>query len=70
MFGNFSQIALASSLDDVNISISSIYLLKNINDGQMDAARHSSWFIYEITSLPDMLDPMGSSGVGLLVFPL
>ena len=48
--------AVASSLNDVNISISSIYLVKNIDDEEMDSARRSNWSIYEIASIgtPDV----------------
>ena len=62
--------AVASSLDDVNISISSIYLVKNMHDGQMDCARRSSWSIYEMTSISAILDPMGSPDICLWVFLL
>ena len=55
--------AVASSLDDVNISILSIYLVKNMHDGQMDSAQHSSWFIYKMASMPDILDPIGSPDI-------
>ena len=41
MFWNFSYMAVASVLDDVNISILSIYLVMN---EQMDSACYSSWF--------------------------
>ena len=41
----------SSSLDDVNISISSIYLVKNMYDGKMHSARHFSWSIYERASI-------------------
>ena len=63
VFWNLSYMAVASSLDDVTISISSIYFMKNIHDEQMDSAHHSSWPIYEIASMLDMLDPMGSPDV-------
>ena len=61
---------VASSLDDVNMSIPSVYLVKNMHEGQMDSARRSSWFIYEMASMPDILDPMGSPVICLYVFPL
>ena len=67
---NMSIYVLASLLDDVNINIWSIYLVKNIHDGQMDTARRSSWSIYEIASMPDMMDPVGSTDVCLSVFSL
>ena len=63
IFWNFSYMAVASSLDDANISILSIYLVKDINDGLMDSARRSSWSIYEIASMPDILDPIDSLDV-------
>ena len=40
--------------------ILSIYLVKNMHDEQMDSAQHSSWSIYEMARMPDILDPMGS----------
>ena len=36
-----------------------------MHSGQMDSARCSSWSIYEIVSMPDILDPMGSPDVCL-----
>ena len=33
-----SHMVVASLLDDVNMSIFSIYLVKNMHDGQMDSA--------------------------------
>ena len=60
MFWNFSYMAVAHSLDDVSMSISSIHLVKNMLDGQMDSARRFSWSIYEMARIPDILDPMGS----------
>ena len=51
---------VASSLDDVNMSIASIYLVKNMHDGEMDSTQCSSWSIYEMASIPDILDPIGS----------
>ena len=51
---------MASLLDDVNMSISSIYLVKNMHDRQMDSVQCSSWSIYEMASMPNILDPMGS----------
>ena len=61
---------VASLLDDVNMSISSIYLVKNIPDGQMDSARRSSWSIFEMARMPDIFDPIGSPVICLEVFPL
>ena len=70
MFWNFSYMAVASSLDEVNMSISSIYLVKNVHGGQMDSAQRSSWSIYEIASMLDILDLMGIPVICLLVFLL
>ena len=47
MFWNISHMAVAFSLDDVNMSISSIYLVKNMHDGQINSTQRSSWsYIY------------------------
>ena len=54
MFWNFLYMAVCSLLDDVNMSISSIYLVKNMHDGQMDSAQCSSWFIYEMASMSNI----------------
>ena len=34
-----------------------------MHDGQIDSAQHSTWFKYEMASMPDILDPMGSPGI-------
>ena len=31
-----------------------------MHDGQMDSAQCSNWSIYEMPSMPNILDPMGS----------
>ena len=36
------------------------YLVKNMHDGLMDSACCSNWFKYEMTRIPDILDPMSS----------
>ena len=57
--------AVASLLDDVNMNISFIHLVKNMHHRQMDSALRSCWSISEMASMSDIIYPMGSPDICL-----